>query len=207
MNRVAVALNRVAAALNPEDSMSYRRLLSILQPKTPRRARVWLFLLMACGATWSASVAGEPVTPPHEPAPSFASPLTDEAGAEFDIADFEGRPLMINFWATWCAPCIAELPALSRAAEALAGDGVTVLLVSIDRGGAKKATPFLEKHGVTGALRGFDPKARLSREMGVRGLPTTILLSAGQDSAWRFVGPFEWDDQAMLTLVRGLLAE
>ena len=195
--------------------MSYRRLLSILQPKTPRRARlvptrlvcVWLFLLMACGATLSASVAGEAVAPPREPAPSFSSLLTDEAGAEFDIADFQGRPLMINFWATWCAPCIAELPALSRAAAALASDGVTVLLVSIDRGGVKKAAPFLEKHGVTGAMRGFDPKATLSREMGVRGLPTTILLSAGQESAWRFVGPFEWDDQAMLTLIRGLLVE
>jgi hypothetical protein len=96
---------------------------------------------------------------------------------------------------------------LSRAAAALAGDGVTVLLVSIDRGGAAKAMPFLEKHGVTGVRLGFDPKAQLSRGMQVRGLPTTILLPAGQDAAWRFVGPFEWDDPAMLTLVRDLLAE
>ena len=82
-----------------------------------------------------------------------------------------------------------------------------MLLVSIDRGGAAKAMPFLEKYGVTGVRLGFDPKARLSRGMQVRGLPTTILLPAGQDAAWRFVGPFEWDDPAMLTLVRDLLAE
>jgi len=113
--------------------------------------------------------------------------------------------VLINFWATWCAPCIAELPALSRAA-ALANDDITVLLVSIDRGGAAKAMPFLETHGVTGVQLGFDPKARLSRDMQVRGLPTTILLPAGQDAAWRFVGPFEWDDPDMLGLVRGLVA-
>ena len=76
-----------------------------------------------------------------------------------------------------------------------------------DRGGAAKAMPFLDTHGVTGVSLGFDPKARLSREMRVRGLPTTFLLPAGQDAAWRFVGPFEWDDRDMLDLVRRLLAE
>jgi len=148
--------------------------------------------------------------PPREAAPDRASPISDETGAEFSIADFAGQPVLINFWATWCAPCIAELPALSRAAAALAGDDVTVLLVSIDRGGAAKAMPFLDTHGVTGVevvRLGFDPKARLSREMQVRGLPTTILLPAAQDAAWRFVGPFEWDDEAMLTLVRQLVTE
>ena len=102
---------------------------------------------------------------------------------------------------------IAELPALSRAAAALADDGVTVLLVSIDRGGAKKAMPFLQTHGVSGVALGFDPKAKLSREIGVRGLPTTLLLNGGQTDAWRFVGPFEWDEPAMLEIIRGLLAD
>ena len=128
-------------------------------------------------------------------------------GGTISLSKWAGRPLLINFWATWCAPCIAELPALSRAAAALAGDGITVLLVSIDRGGAAKAMTFLKEHGVTGVKLGFDPKARLSREMKVRGLPTTLFLPAGQDAAWRFVGPFEWDDQAMLDLLRGFLAE
>ncbi len=197
--------------------MSYRRLLSILQPKTPVSVPpspvpvpalvLLLFLVLATAAPSLTGASGAPEAPPREAAPDLTSPITDETGAEMRIADFGGRPLLINVWATWCAPCIAELPALSRAAAALAGDEVTVLLVSIDRGGAAKAMPFLEKHGVTGVRLGFDPKARLSRGMQVRGLPTTILLPAGQDAAWRFVGPFEWDDPAMLALVRGLLAE
>ena len=193
--------------------MSYRRLLSILQPKTPvlvprsPALALLLFLVLATAVPSLTGASGTPEAPPRESPPDLTSPITDETGAEIGIADFGGRPLLINVWATWCAPCIAELPALSRAAAALAGDEVTVLLVSIDRGGAAKAMPFLEKYGVTGVRLGFDPKARLSRGMQVRGLPTTILLPAGQDAAWRFVGPFEWDDPAMLTLVRDLLAE
>ena len=186
--------------------MSYRRLLPILQPKTPVLARLVLplFLILVAAMPWPALAAGTVDAPPREAAPAATHPIIDETGTAFSIADFAGKPLLINFWATWCAPCIAELPALSRAAAALADD-VTVLLVSIDRGGAAKALPFLDTHGVTGVRLGFDPKARLSREMQVRGLPTTILLPAGQDAAWRFIGPFEWDDQDMLDLIRQLL--
>jgi len=192
--------------------MSYRRLLPILQPKSPVVARcvarcvgrcvLAVLLLITPVAATSASEV-----PAAETAPAMTAPLVDQTGAGFVMADLAGGPVLVNFWATWCAPCIAELPALGRAATALVDDGVTVLLVSIDRGGAAKAMPFLEKHGVSGVKLGFDPKAKLSRETGVRGLPTTLLLDAGQRRAWRFVGPFEWDEPEMLATIRGLLAE
>lgn len=130
--------------------------------------------------------------------------IRDQYGADVRLSDFKGTPLLVNFWATWCAPCIAELPALSRAAEALAEDGITILLVSIDRGGAEKALPFLQKYGVNGVALGFDPRAKLSRDMGVRGLPTTFLLNQKQTQSWQFVGPYEWDEAEMLTLIREL---
>ena len=180
--------------------MSYRRLSFNLQPKTGVFALLLFITLNAAGVMAESA----PVAPPQEAAPPMTSVIADETGAELVTADLAGRPVLVNFWATWCAPCVAELPALSRAATALADDDIVVMLVSIDRGGAAKAMPFLERLGVTGVRLGFDPKAKLSREVGIRGLPTTLLLPPSQDTAWRFVGPFEWDSDEMLALIRDL---
>ena len=189
--------------------MFYKRLLSILQPKTRvlhAAVQALAISAMVLAVPMAAMAEGAPTPPDREKASPMLSQLVDESGKDFTMAELAEGPVLVNFWATWCAPCIAELPSLSRAAAALADDGVTVLLVSIDRGGAKKALPFLKKHGVSGVKLGFDPRAKLSRETGVRGLPTTLLLNAGQSDAWRFVGPFEWDEPAMLDIIRGLLA-
>ena len=120
------------------------------------------------------------------------------------LESLQGRPVLVNFWATWCPPCIAELPALDNAAKQL-GDDVTLLLISVDRGGRQKALPFLQDRGITRPLMGFDPKAALSREMGVRGLPTSFLLNADQSQGWAYVGPREWDSTLMIAEIRNLL--
>ena len=84
-------------------------------------------------------------------------------------------------------------------------DDVILLLISVDRGGRQKALPFLQDRGITRPLMGFDPKAALSREMGVRGLPTSFLLSADQSQSWAYVGPREWDSAPMIAEIRTLL--
>ena len=145
------------------------------------------------------------MTPPEgEAAPSMSTVVLDENDRGFRLESFQGRPVLVNFWATWCPPCVAELPALNSAAKQL-GDDVTLLLVSVDRGGRQKALPFLQDRGITRPLRGFDPKAELSREMGVRGLPTSFLLNADQSQSWAYVGPRKWDSAMMIAEIRNLL--
>ena len=84
------------------------------------------------------------MTPPEgEAAPSMSTVVLDENDKDFRLKSLQGRPVLVNFWATWCPPCVAELPALDHAAKQL-GDDVTLLLISVDRGGRQKALPFLQ---------------------------------------------------------------
>ncbi|MGB2320375.1 MAG: TlpA family protein disulfide reductase [Candidatus Puniceispirillum sp.] len=149
--------------------------------------------------------------PDMQTPPSMQAEILDVDGQAFHIDDFKGMPILVNFWATWCAPCIAELPALQQASASLADIDLVILLVSIDRGGATKALPFLNERGIAetkakaGMRFGFDRKAHLPREMGVSGVPTSFLISSDQTKSWLFKGPFEWDQPDMLTHIRKLV--
>ena len=139
-------------------------------------------------------------------APPMTQPVIDEHGESFTLDSLRGRPLLINFWASWCAPCIAEMASLQIAAEQLKLDGIDVMLISVDRGGVKKALPVLRASGVTTPRLGFDPKAALSREMGVTGLPTSFLLSADQQRCAIYVGPHEWHEDHMQAEIQRFVA-
>ena len=134
----------------------------------------------------------------------MSTTLLDQDEKPLSLDVFEGMPILINFWATWCPPCVAELPALDRASDKLAGE-VKILLISVDRGGSKKALPFLKDRAISRPLFAFDAKAALSREMGVRGLPTSFLVTADQRYCWAYQGPREWDDMKMIAELQRLL--
>jgi len=198
--------------------MSYTRLSINFQPKTAQPPRRWFLSAgLAAWAGWYAGGMMPPVasarasTPAVSTAqnlqatPPMTQSLTDEDGAVFTLDNLRGRPLLINFWASWCAPCIAEMPSLQKAADQLHPDGIDVLLISLDRGGVNKALPVLRAQGVTTPHLGFDPKAALSREMGVSGLPTSFLLSADHQNCVTYVGPREWHEDAMQAEIRGFV--
>ncbi len=139
-------------------------------------------------------------TEPPRPVPP--TPFVDQAGGAASLSDFRGRAVLVNFWATWCAPCIREMPALDRLQAALGGAGFTVLVVSIDRGGAKVAAPFLERLGVTRLSTYLDPKRKLAVAMAVVGLPTSILIDRTGREVGRVQGPAEWDTPEAHELIR-----
>lgn len=108
----------------------------------------------------------------------------------------------MNFWATWCVPCIREMPSLVRLKALLGDDNIAVLALSEDRGGVKKVNPFFKKLGIEGLDVLIDKKGKVARKSGVRGLPTTILIDAEGLERGRIVGAAEWDDPQVVDFVR-----
>ena len=130
--------------------------------------------------------------------------LTSDSGI-YSLSELADRPLLINFWATWCAPCVVELPMLEEAAQILAEDKIMLVLVSMDRGGQEIARPFLQTRDITTPLSLYDPKAEMGRAVGLRGLPTTLLVKKNQAEYAVHTGPAEWNDEAVIDQLRAYL--
>ena len=131
------------------------------------------------------------VIDPKGPAPDVK--FTNGVGEKITLADFHGRVLLVNFWATWCAPCIKEMPSLDKLQEKFGSDDFQVVAVNEDRGGAKVAGPFLKKLGTPNLDVFVGDKMKLMRALKVRGLPTSFLLDRKGRVVGKLVGIVEWD--------------
>ena len=116
------------------------------------------------------------------------------------------KNLLINFWATWCPPCVAELPTLEEVARILAADNIMVVLISMDRGGPEVARPFLQERGVSTPLSLYDPQVEVARAVGLRGLPTTLLVKKNRTEYAIHIGPAKWDDAVIIEQLRAYLS-
>jgi thiol-disulfide isomerase/thioredoxin len=137
---------------------------------------------------------------PLRPAPEV--PLRDEKGASVTLAKFKGKVVLVNFWATWCAPCVREMPALDALQAKLGTDRFVIVAVSLDRLGFAKITPFLERIGVERLTVLLDQKRALYRKVNGQGLPTTLLLDHEGKVRGYLEGPAEWDGKAAEALIR-----
>nr|WP_282572318.1 TlpA disulfide reductase family protein [Roseomonas acroporae] len=152
-----------------------------------------------------AETLGQLVESPPTPLPEFG--FTDAEGTPRTVADFAGKALVINLWATWCAPCVAEMPSLDRMQAALAGEGVAVLPLSSDRGGRPVVEAFYRQRGVSHLGVWLDPRGAAMRALGARGLPTSILVDRQGRERARLLGDAAWDSPALLAAVRALARE
>jgi len=139
--------------------------------------------------------------PAPAPMPDIPVLAPGEAGKTARLAELRGRVLVVNFWATWCAPCVAELPSLQRLQAALDPAKASVVLVSQDLRGLARTEPYLEKLGIALPHRFVDEKLKLSRALGVTDLPTTLLVDGEGREIGRLVGPAEWDSPEAVALV------
>lgn len=131
-------------------------------------------------------------------APAELPPLTFKTADDSDVtlADHSGRGVVLNFWATWCAPCVREMPELDRLNAALAPDGIDVLTASMDRGGHPVIAAFYEKIGITNLAALHDPKGAAARALGIRGLPTTLIIAPDGREVARIEGIHHYDTDA-----------
>ena len=143
----------------------------------------------------------------ESPVPAPQTGFFDRSGALVTLAAFRGRVVLLNFWATWCAPCIREMPALDRLQADLGDQGLAVLAVSQDRGGAKVVRPFLEKLKLDNLAIYLDPAGKLGRDAGLRGLPTTLLIDRRGRLVGGLQGPAEWDSPEAARLIRHYLKQ
>lgn len=114
-----------------------------------------------------------------------------------------GRPLLLNVWATWCPPCVKELPALDRLAGKLMPD-IAVVALSTDDGGEAQVRPFLAKLGVSTLTTLYDRDGRSFQDFALRGLPTTVLIDADGRLVARLEGMADWDSPAIAAQIRRL---
>ena len=126
----------------------------------------------------------------------------DPEGEPADFADFRGRPLLVNLWATWCAPCIVEMPSLDRLA-AREGERTQVLALSQDLDGRTKVAEFFAARGFRALEPYLDGEMAMMTALRIGTLPTTILYDAQGREVWRMTGMAEWDGER----ARRLLAE
>jgi thiol-disulfide isomerase/thioredoxin len=129
----------------------------------------------------------------------------DAHGAEKSLADWRGKVVLVNLWATWCAPCRKEMPALDRLQKELGSPKFEVVAISVDRTGLAGARKFLDETKVENLALYADPTTRLSSQLKAVGLPITVLLDTEGREIGRLVGPAEWDSEDAKRLIRAVM--
>ncbi len=158
--------------------------------------------LLAAAGPSTASASDELLMPmPEAPlAPDFE--LSGPNGETYRLSDFLGRPLIVNFWATWCPPCRAEMPAMQRAWQQLEPEGIGLIAINVGEE-ADAVSAFLEQVPVSFPLP-LDTDSKVTQRWPLRGLPTTFVMAPDGRLVYKATGEREWDDPAVLELVRAL---
>jgi len=174
-----------------------------------RLGRLPLALCVAVLATASATAAEPPKFAglagdfsPIEPPLQMAAPsFQDKLGQPVMLDSFKGKVVLLNFWATWCPPCVAEMPSLDRLQSVLGGDDFAVVAVSTDRQGIKKSAPFYRRAGITHLELYNDTRGGLPDALEVKSIPTSVLIDRDGRVIGRLEGPAEWDSESAKALI------
>ena len=148
--------------------------------------------------------SGKGVDRSHKGDAAPATMFKNPDGGDFSLAKFKGVPVLVNLWASWCAPCVKELPTLQKLEEAQALDGqLGVIAVSQDMAPQGSVDAFLASKKISRFAAFHDKEMALSSALGVQILPTTVLYDGEGKEVWRFIGDMDWTSAE----AKALLAE
>ncbi|MFC3325031.1 TlpA family protein disulfide reductase [Mesorhizobium cantuariense] len=143
----------------------------------------------------------------HEaPVPVPEIQFQDADGQTKTLADFRGKVVLLNIWATWCAPCRKEMPTLDRLQAKLGGPDFEVVALSMDRAGPDKVKQFFTEIGVEHLALNIDTSGKTMFTLGALGLPMTLLIDRDGKEIGRLIGPAEWDSPEMVAFIRSHFA-
>ena len=172
------------------------RRLSIPRSITSVVACGWTAAMLLAVASLQFAMAQDPpknVVQHGVPKPIAAISFEDGQGRSRSLADFKGKVVALNIWATWCGPCRAEMPALDGLQAALGGRDFEVVPVSIDRGGIDLVKKFYAETNIRSLAMYVDTSGQVMRTLGAIGVPTTLVIDRAGNEVGRITGPAAWD--------------
>ena len=177
-----------------------------------------LYTALACAAILGVAPAGADVTAAEavragdmqklnfaeaKPLPEIGLVGMDDAPRS--LSEFKGKWVLVNFWATWCPPCRKEMPSLDALQGAMGGDDFAVVTVATGRNAVPAIADFFTEAGVTRLPVLRDPKAALARQMGVAGLPVTVVLNPEGQEVGRLIGDADWNSAEAHAVLAALM--
>lgn len=143
-------------------------------------------------------------TPQSYPAPDFRFPDID--GKTIRLSDYRGKIVLVNVWATWCAPCVYEMPSMEKLYKEFKGQHFEILAVSIDEVGGEAVAPFMKKYKLTFPAL-LDPEGSIKALYGVTGIPETFIIDAAGMVIGKIIGPRDWDTPEVFRFFRKLIQQ
>lgn len=169
--------------------------------KTEGVLKIAIGLLLAALALVIVARLRERVVTIGDSAPDFA--IRTDNGKTISTSEFGGKLLVLNFWATWCPPCVQEIPSLNRFHQAMSGSGVVVLGVSVDKD-EKAYRALLARANVTFPTA-RDPEQKINADFGTFKYPETYVIDAKGKVLRKFIGKYNWDEESMISDIKSLL--
>jgi len=142
-----------------------------------------------------------------EPKAVSVQTFTDAKEREYSLADFEGRYVLLNFWATWCAPCREEMPTINALQQEFGGEDFEVVALAIGRNSLDGIRKFFKDTGVDALDIYLDPQQAVAREMSVIGLPISVLIDREGREIARLTGDADWYSDSARAIVAELIGK